>query len=229
MPLFRLSSELAFPPPSLSMPDGLLAIGGDLSVERLLLAYRSGIFPWFSEGDPILWWSPDPRMLLFPDEFHVSRRLERTIKQGAFDVRMDTQFDRVIEACASVRRQQGNGTWITKDMRDAYCRLHREGYAHSVETWYKDELAGGLYGVSVGACFIGESMFSLMPNTSKIAIAALVRQVTRWNFAFIDCQLHTPHLAGLGAREIPRTRYLHMLEQEVSRETRRGTWQFEGW
>ncbi|NUM56805.1 MAG: leucyl/phenylalanyl-tRNA--protein transferase [Candidatus Hydrogenedentes bacterium] len=229
MPLFRLSRELTFPPPSLSMPDGLLAVGGDLSVNRLLLAYRSGIFPWYSEGDPILWWSPDPRMLLFPEEFHLSRRLERTIKQAVFDVRMDTVFDRVIAACAMAPRQKGNGTWITRQMRDAYCRLHREGYAHSVETWRDGKLVGGLYGVSVGACFIGESMFSLEPNTSKIAMAALVRQALHWKFPFIDCQLHTPHLASLGAREVPRSDYLLRLGRAIAHETHRGAWKFVGW
>ena len=202
MPLFRLSRELTFPPPSLAMPDGLLAVGGDLSIERLLVAYQSGIFPWYSEGDPVLWWSPDPRMLLFPDEFHFAKRLERTIKQDVFDVRMDTAFDQVIGACAAMRAPKRDSTWITGDMKKAYCALHREGYAHSVETWQDDELVGGLYGVSLGACFFGESMFSSISNASKVATAALVRQVSRWQFPFIDCQLHNLHLASLGAREV---------------------------
>ena len=229
MPIFRLTRELAFPPPSLSMPDGLLAIGGDLSVERLLLAYRSGIFPWFSEGDPILWWSPDPRMLLFPGEFHLSRRLERTIRQGVFEVRMDTAFEPVVAACADARGPRRDSTWITRDMQTAYSRLHREGYAHSVETWQDNELVGGLYGVSIGACFFGESMFSRVSDASKVATAALVRQVTRWDFPFIDCQLHNPHLERLGAREVPRAEFLHLLHQHAGRDTRRGPWIFDAW
>ncbi len=229
MPLFRLSRELTFPPPSLSMPDGLLAVGGDLSAERLLVAYQSGIFPWFSEGDPILWWSPDPRMLLFPEEFHLSKRLDRTIKHGDFEVRMDTAFDQVIVACADARGPKRDSTWITNDMRKAYCALHRQGYAHSVEAWQNDELVGGLYGVSLGACFFGESMFSKVSNASKVATAALVHQVTRWDFPFIDCQLHNPHLESFGAREVPRAKFLTMLERAVAHETRRGKWTFEGW
>ena len=229
MPLFRLSPEIVFPPPSLSLPDGLLAVGGDLSVERLLLAYRSGIFPWYSDGDPILWWSPDPRMLLFPEDFHIAKRLERTIKQGVFEARMDTAFDEVIDGCAAARGPKRESTWITGEMREAYCRLHREGYAHSVETWLNGELVGGLYGVSLGACFFGESMFSRVPNASKVAIAALVRQVSRWDFPFIDCQLHNPHLDSLGAREVPREEFLHMLQSALARPTRRGAWTFDGW
>lgn len=229
MPLFRLSHELTFPPPSLSMPDGLLAVGGDLSVERLLVAYQSGIFPWFSDGDPILWWSPDPRMLLFPGEFHLAKRLERTIKQEVFAVRMDTAFDKVIAACASMRGPNRDSTWITGDMKKAYCALHREGYAHSVETWQDGKLVGGLYGVSLGACFFGESMFSTVSNASKIATAALVRHVSQWESPLIDCQLHNPHLASLGAREVPRAKFLTMLERALAHETRRGTWVFAGW
>lgn len=229
MPLFRLSRELVFPPPSLSLPDGLLAVGGDLSVERLLVAYRSGIFPWYSEGDPILWWSPDPRMLLFPAEFHVSRRLERTIKQRVFEIRMDTAFERVIAGCASARGPKRESTWITAGMREAYCRLHREGYAHSIEAWKDGELAGGLYGVSLGACFFGESMFSILPNASKVALAALVYQAVRWRFPFIDCQLHNRHLASLGAREVPRDEFLDRLESALRHDTKRGRWVFEGW
>ena len=229
MPLFRLTRDLAFPQPSMSMPDGLLAVGGDLSVERLLLAYRSGIFPWYSEGDPILWWSPDPRMLLFPEEFHLSRRLERTIKQGVFEVRIDTAFDAVIAGCAAARGPKRDGTWITGAMRKAYCALHREGYAHAVETWQGGELVGGLYGVSIGGCFFGESMFSKVPNASKVAAAALVRHVSRWEFPFIDCQLHNAHLERLGAREVPRAEFLDRLARALERETHRGRWTFAGW
>ncbi|MDZ4861381.1 MAG: leucyl/phenylalanyl-tRNA--protein transferase, partial [Candidatus Hydrogenedentes bacterium] len=166
---------------------------------------------------------------LYPNEFHLARRLERTIKQGVFDVRMDTAFDRVITACGEARGAKRTATWITDDMRDAYCRLHDEGYAHSVETWKDGELVGGLYGVSLGACFYGESMFSLVPNASKVATAALVRQATHWNFPFIDCQLHNDHLESLGARQIPRTKFLEALREALKAETVRGHWKFAGW
>lgn len=229
MPLFRLSRELTFPPPALALPDGLLAVGGDLSVDRLLVAYRSGIFPWYSEGDPILWWSPDPRMLLFPHEFHLSRRVQRVIKQSAFDVRMDTAFADVITACAVIRGPRRTSTWITPAMRRAYIALHELGYAHSVETWQNDVLVGGLYGVSLGACFFGESMFSRETNASKVATAALVAQIRRWSFPFVDCQVYNDHLARLGAREVPRAQFLGLLERALAAETRRGAWTFEGW
>lgn len=222
--MFRLTSDLIFPPPHLSHPDGLLAVGGDLSVERLLLAYRMGIFPWYSPGDPILWWSPDPRMVLFPAELHVSRRLNRVIKMGVFEVRMDSAFADVIENCGEVRNAKRRGTWITSEMRRAYCRLHEAGYAHSAEAWQEGQLVGGLYGVSIGSCFFGESMYSLVPNASKVAFVALVRQLAQWEFSLIDCQMHTEHLARFGAREIPRTEFLALLERGLRAETRLGRW-----
>lgn len=227
MPLFRLTADLVFPPPHLAIEDGLLAIGGDLSVERLLLAYRSGIFPWFSEGDPVLWWSPDPRMVLFPKEIHVSRSLQRVLKKGEFEATLDTAFESVIHACAEVRGPKRDGTWITGDMEDAYCALHAAGYAHSVESWKGGKLVGGLYGVSLGSCFFGESMFSHETNASKVAFVRLVQQVQAWGFTLIDCQMHTPHLARFGAREVPRKRFLKLLRDGLRADTRMGPWSFD--
>ncbi len=227
MPLFRLTDDLVFPPPHLAIEDGLLAVGGDLSVERLLLAYRSGIFPWYSEGDPLLWWSPDPRMVLFPDELHVSRSLERVLKKGEFTVTMDTAFSSVIQACAEARGPRRDGTWITREMESAYCALHDAGYAHSVECWKDGALAGGLYGVSLGACFFGESMFSLATDASKVAFVRLVRQVAAWDFHFVDCQMHTPHLARFGAKEVARKQFLTLLCDGLNAPTRCGRWELE--
>jgi leucyl/phenylalanyl-tRNA--protein transferase len=212
----------------LAIEDGLLAVGGDLRVERLLLAYQSGIFPWYSEGDPLLWWSPDPRMVLIPNELHVSRSLERVLKKGEFAVTLDTAFPAVIHACAEVRGPRRDGTWITKDMESAYCALHDAGYAHSVECRRDGELVGGLYGVSLGACFFGESMFSLVPNASKVAFVRLVRQLTAWGFTLVDCQMHTPHLARFGAKEIPRKRFLKLLRDGLTATTQRGMWRIDG-
>lgn len=227
MPLFRLTDDLVFPPPHLAIEDGLLAVGGDLSVERLLLAYRSGIFPWYSEGDPLLWWSPDPRMVLFPDELHVSRSLERVLKRREFTLTMDTAFPSVIQACAEARGPRRDGTWITREMQSAYCALHDAGYAHSVECWKDGALAGGLYGVSLGACFFGESMFSLATNASKVAFVRLVRQVAAWDFHFVDCQMHTPHLARFGAKEVARNQFLKLLRDGLNAPTRCGRWELE--
>jgi len=227
MPLFQLTSDLAFPSPELAEPEGLLAIGGDLSVERLLLAYSQGIFPWFGEGDPILWWSPDPRMVLFPGEFHVSERLRRLHRQRKYRVALDTAFPKVIAACANQPRAGQDGTWITQEMEEAYAALHWTGLAHSVEVWDGARLAGGLYGVSLGAAFFGESMFSIEPNTSKLAMWTLVEQLRRWGFQLLDCQVHTPHLATLGARDVPRRRFLKLLKDALTHETRRGPWAFD--
>ena len=222
--MFKLSRRIEFPPPNLAEPDGLLAIGGDLSVERLKLAYSLGIFPWFNLGDPILWWSPDPRLVLFPEEFRVSARLERTIRSRKFRVTFDTAFDRVIAACKRAPRPGQDGTWITEDMQAAYIRLHKAGYAHSVEAWRGEQLVGGLYGVSLGAAFFGESMFARTPDASKVALAALVERLRAWEFHFIDCQVHTRHLASLGAREIPRPDFLQRLDHTLERPTRTGNW-----
>ncbi len=200
---------------ALREPNGLLAAGGDLTPERILDAYRPGIFPWFRPGDPVLWWSPDPRMVLFPSEFKLSRSLARVIRNGGFELRFDTAFESVMRACAEPRPGQ-NGTWIQEDMIAAYCALHELGYAHSVETWRDGELVGGLYGIAIGRMFYGESMFSREANASKVALAHLARQLEHWGFELIDCQMNTPHLASLGAREIPRTEFVARLQELVN-------------
>jgi len=227
MPVYRLGTELAFPNPEASEPSGLLALGGDLSPERLLLAYSAGIFPWYSEGQPILWHSPDPRAVLLPAELRVSRSLAKTLRRGRFDVRLDTAFEEVIHACAEVPRPDQDGTWITPEMQAAYCTLHERGFAHSAEAWEDGELVGGLYGVSLGSAFFGESMFADSSDASKTAFAVLVRQLERWGFELVDCQLHTDHLARFGARLWPRRRFLDALERCLQRETRRGPWRFD--
>ncbi|HEX5363478.1 MAG TPA: leucyl/phenylalanyl-tRNA--protein transferase [Gallionella sp.] len=212
-----LTGNTPFPPvtTALAAPNGLLAAGGDLSARRLLEAYRHGIFPWFSPGDPILWWSPDPRMVLVPDEFKVSRSLKKVLRNGGVEVRCDTAFERVMRACAAPRPDQ-QGTWIQEDMIAAYRALHELGYAHSIESWREGELVGGLYGVAIGRMFYGESMFSREANASKIALAHLSRQLSRWQFGLIDCQMNTPHLASLGAREIPRSEFVIRLQELVN-------------
>ncbi len=202
---------MPFPPveQALTHPNGLLAVGGDLSPARLLAAYRRGIFPWFSPGDPVLWWSPDPRMVLFPAEFICSHSLKKTLRKGRYRLRTDSAFEQVMRACAAPRHGH-NGTWIVEEMIAAYGELHRLGHAHSVEVWVDGELAGGLYGVAIGAMFYGESMFSRRTDASKIALAHLAAQWLRWHGAhsLIDCQMHTPHLASLGARSISRGEFV---------------------
>ena len=224
MPVFRLTNELVFPAPHLAIREGLLAVGGDLSPERLLLAYRSGIFPWYDEDEPILWWSPDPRMVLLPDDFHMSRSLARTIRGGTFTVTMDTAFREVIEACANAPRPDQDGTWIMPEMVQAYTRLHDLGYAHSVECRQDGRLVGGLYGVSLGRCFFGESMFHEVADASKVALAALVQRTTEWEFTLIDCQVPNPHLVRLGARKMPRKQFLALLQQSFDTPDRAGRW-----
>lgn len=221
-----IDEPVAFPSPRFAAKDGLLAIGGDLSEKRLLLAYRLGIFPWFSDDQPILWWSPDPRLVLYPDEIRISKSLKKVIKKKMFHLTMDTAFEEVINACAQVPRADDQGTWIVKDMIDAYCRLHESGFAHSVEAWYKGKLAGGLYGISLGKSFFGESMFTYMSNASKVAFVALVDYLRRLSFDMIDCQIATAHLIRFGAIEISRDRFLDELEQSLDASTRRGKWSF---
>jgi len=199
---------------ALAEPNGLLAAGADLSLPRLLDAYRNGIFPWFGHDQPILWWSPDPRMVLFPAELKVSRSLARTLRNARFEVRADTAFDAVIEGCRQPRRGE-SGTWITEEMAEAYGTLHRAGFAHSVETWLDDKLVGGLYGVALGRAFFGESMFARVSDASKVALVALTRQLQHWGFGVIDCQMNTAHLASLGAREIPRAEFTRRLRELV--------------
>lgn len=224
MPVFYLSNEIAFPSPHFARQDGLLAVGGDLSQSRLLLAYRMGIFPWYAEEDPIIWWSPDPRVVLYPGEIHIARSLRKVIRKKRFHVTADRAFEAVIRSCASVRMENGEGTWLVEEMIDAYCRLHQAGYAHSVETWQEGELVGGLYGVSLGGAFFGESMFMRTSNASKVALVALAGYADALKFDLIDCQMKTAHLMRFGAREIPRTRFLNELKQTLRRSTRRGKW-----
>ena len=217
-----------FPPleRALDQPNGLLAAGGDLSSARLLAAYRRGIFPWFSEGEPILWWSPDPRMVLYPSELRVSRSLRKALRRDDHEIRVDSAFAAVMQACAAPRAHQA-GTWIVPAMISAYAQLHARGHAHSVETWRSGELVGGLYGVAVGRAFFGESMFARATDASKIALVHLARQLSRWQFGIIDCQMRTAHLATLGAREISRARFSRELQQLVNYPAEPGYWTFD--
>lgn len=229
MPVFALNDEIIFPPAHLADEHGILAVGGDLSPRRLLTAYAQGIFPWYAEGEPIIWWSPDPRFVLFPEELRVSRTMRQTLSRNIFRITADRAFAEVIEACRQPRRKQ-RGTWITDAMRDAYLRLHELGYAHSVEAWAGEILAGGLYGVSLGACFFGESMFTRASNASKAAFITLVQTLKGRGFEIIDCQVHTEHLESLGARHIDRDEFMAILSRQRQRQTLRGNWQalFDG-
>ena len=227
MPIFHLPKELIFPSPELSEDNGLLAVGGDLSEKRLLYAYALGIFPWYTKDDPILWWSPDPRLVLKPDKLKISRSLRQCIKKGLFRVTMDRAFYDVINNCARVPRAREKGTWITEEMMEAYGRLFEKGFVHSVESWYEGELAGGLYGVSLGSVFFGESMFTIKSNASKVAFVALVNQLKKWDFSLIDCQVTTSHLMSFGAEEISRLSFLNALNKALSVPTRRGRWNFD--
>jgi leucyl/phenylalanyl-tRNA--protein transferase len=223
MPVLRLGMRSDFPLAARADRGGLLAMGGDLSPRRLLRAYGRGIFPWYDEGQPILWWSPSPRFVLFPSEFHVGATLRKVLRRGDFRFTFDRCFAEVIAACALPRWGQP-GTWITPDMRAAYTELQRLGYAHSLEAWRGSELAGGLYGVSLGRCFFAESMFRFANNASKAVLAVLAATLAKMEFAFIDCQVPTPHLAAWGARSIPRRRYLELVRGGLRRRTLRGDW-----
>ena len=216
MPVFRLTEDLAFPPSELAEDDGLLAVGGDLSVDRLILGYSMGIFPWYSDGYPILWWSPDPRLILIPQELKVSRSLRQTIKKDIYTITMDKAFEQVISNCADIRRGKDDGTWITSEMKDAYIQLHNAGYAHSVEAWNADELAGGLYGVILGRAFFGESMFAKKNDASKVAFVKFAEFLIKRGFELIDCQVTTRHLMNFGAREVPRAEFLEMLTKALN-------------
>ena len=220
-----LQSDEPFPPvhSALAEPNGLLAAGGDLSAERLIEAYRQGIFPWFSDGEPILWWSPDPRMVLVPAEIKVTRSLAKVLRNRVFEVRADSAFREVMQACAEPRANQ-RGTWISDSMIGAYQTLHRRGIAHSIETWIDGELAGGLYGVAIGRMFYGESMFTRAPDASKIALVHLARQLQRWGFELIDCQMHTAHLERMGGREVPRAAFMRKLGELVNYPPITGAW-----
>jgi leucyl/phenylalanyl-tRNA--protein transferase len=222
--IFRLDDRLVFPRPELAEPSGLLAVGGDLKAERLVLAYALGIFPWYSEGQPILWHSPDPRMVLRSSEIHVGRSLAKEMRRAAYEVRLDTSFPEVIRRCARVPRPGQAGTWITREMISAYVELHERGVAHSAEAFLDGELVGGLYGVSLGAAFFGESMFATAPDASKVAFVTLVQQLARWGIELVDCQVRTDHLARFGATEWRRSRFLAALEEALATPTRVGAW-----
>lgn len=226
MPIYQLDERILFPPAS-HAEDGLLAVGGDLSPERLILAYSQGIFPWYDADQPILWHSPDPRMVLVPDELRVPRSLRKIARKQPYRLSLDEAFPEVIHACATVDRPEQDGTWITRDMEAGYVELHARGVAHSVEAWREEELVGGLYGVSLGAAFFGESMFARASDASKLALVALVAQLDAWQFQFVDCQVRTLHLARFGAADWPRTRYLRALDRALAHPTRRGPWTFE--
>ena len=226
MPIYALSDEVVFPPVD-QAEEGLLAVGGDLRPERLLQAYAEGIFPWPHEGFPLLWFSPDPRFVLRAEELHVGRSLRKVLRSGRFTVRMDTAFDRVIRACARARDTRGSGTWITADMIEAYMELHRLGFAHSVEAWRNGSLAGGLYGVCVGGCFTGESMFALQSDASKVAFVWLVGQCRRWRIDLIDCQTESEHMRRFGAQPMPRSEFVRALEHSNRLTTHRGAWRFD--
>jgi leucyl/phenylalanyl-tRNA---protein transferase len=226
MPVFRLDKRLLFPPAELA-EDGLLAVGGDLKPERLLLAYAQGIFPWYEEGQPILWHSPDPRMVLTASELHVPASLRKTMRRQPYRLTLDAAFADVVAGCAAARRPGQDRTWITRAMRDAYVKLHDLGYAHSAEAWQGDRLVGGLYGVSLGSVFFGESMFAREPDASKVAFVTLVEHVRTRGIRLVDCQVHTPHLARFGAEEWPRERYLAVLEDAVREPTLKGRWSLD--
>ncbi len=224
MAIYKLSDDLIFPDPSQAEDEGLLAVGGDLRLERILLAYSMGIFPWYSDGQPLLWWSPNPRAILVPDRVHISKSLKRTIKNHQFSVRFDNQFEDVICNCSNTKRDGQEGTWITEEMITAYCGLHKAGFAHSVEVYMEEELVGGLYGISLGKAFFGESMFSHQTNASKIALVSLAKLAGDLNFDFIDCQLPTEHLSSMGADEISRDEYLLKLGFALSNHTIQENW-----
>jgi leucyl/phenylalanyl-tRNA--protein transferase len=227
-PLYWIAAKrfaLGFPSPedALDYPDGLLAAGGDLTHERLLEAYRQGIFPWYEHGQPLLWWSPDPRTILFPDQIKISRSLRRTLLRGHFQMTMDKDFSGVMRACAEPRKNQ-NGTWITEAILEAYGQLHAKGHAHSVECWHQGALAGGLYGVSIGQVFFGESMFSRMDDASKVCLIHLASRLRDWDYRLIDCQVHTGHLERLGAICLPRKEFVGMLQHWCATPPRPNAW-----
>ena len=224
MPVFALTNDLVFPDPSMAEDEGLLAVGGDLSAKRLLLAYSQGIFPWYSDSDTILWWSPDPRMIVLPNEFKPSKSLRQTLRTKGFEVKFDQAFEQVIYACSNVKREGEGGTWITEEMKSAYNHLHELGFAHSVETYQDGTLVGGLYGVSLGKAFFGESMFHYRRDASKVAFYFLVKRLVEWDFHLIDSQVETMHLKSLGGRLIPRKEFLRFLSSSLKHPSIIGKW-----
>jgi leucyl/phenylalanyl-tRNA--protein transferase len=225
-PYFDEKTHIIFPPVESSTSEGIVTAGGNLSPGMLLSAYRQGIFPWYSEGGPILWWSPDPRCVLFPDEVHVSGSMKKLLRKNSFSISFDTCFREVITACRETPRAGQDGTWITPEMLDAYVALHRRGYAHSVEVRDGDTLEGGLYGVSLGICFFAESMFTRKANASKVALISLARLLEKMQFGLIDCQVYSPHLETMGARMITRSEFLQKLELCLEHKTRKGSWEY---
>ncbi len=227
MPVFELNpTRIEFPDPKYTDESGILAVGGDLQAERLLLAYEMGLFPWFNEDEPPLWWCPDPRMVLYPNELRISKSMRSLLRKNTFRVTADQNFEEVIRQCGAVPRPGQDGTWITEDIINGYLELYRMGFAHSVEVWSNNALTGGLYGVSLGKTFFGESMFSLAPNASKVGFITLVEALKENDFQLIDCQVHTAHLESLGAQEISRTSFLSQLRKSLVTETIRGSWSF---
>lgn len=225
MTVYLLGKEPVFPPADEAGKDGIVAVGGDLSPERLIAAYSKGIFPWYSEGEPILWWSPNPRMVIFPDEIHISRSLKRVLNRNLFSITFDRCFDSIIESCGQPRKYQ-RGTWITVEMVAAYKRLHELGYAHSLEVWKDDVIVGGLYGVALGACFFAESMFHRISNASKFGLVRFVQILSKLNFKLVDCQIPSSHLKTMGAREISRSEFLDLLGKSLQMENLRGNWTY---
>jgi leucyl/phenylalanyl-tRNA---protein transferase len=223
----RLTSELEFPSPERSTPEGIVAVGGEASPERLLAGYRRGIFPWPHQGLPLLWFSPDPRFVLVPKDAHVPQSLRKRIRRGGFEVRTDTAFSDVMRACGEAPRPGQNGTWITEELLAGYAALHAAGYAHSIESWSGGELVGGLYGVSLGRMFFGESMFAHAPDASKLAFVTLLGNLVAWDFAMVDCQVHTEHLERFGALEWSRRKFLRALASALDAPTRLGPWRFD--
>lgn len=227
--MFWIGEDLFFPPTHLASEDGIVAIGGDLRTERLALAYKSGIFPWFEEGGAIFWWAPDPRCVLYTEDIRISKSMRQVLRQQKFSVTVDTCFDQVIDHCAKISRSDQEGTWITAEMQAAYRKLHEQGDAHSVEVWYQGKLVGGLYGVSYGHIFFGESMFSKMSNASKVAFIHLAQRLAQKGFNMIDCQVTNAHLLSLGAREIPRTTFEKELANALEQPTYSGSWEHWFW
>lgn len=227
MPVYLLGNELVFPPPEGASKEGLIAVGGTVNPERLVLAYSQGIFPWPSEGMPMLWFSPHPRFVLEPAQLHVPHSLRKRLKKSPYKVRFDTQFEQVIDACARANRPGQTGTWITDELRTAYIALHRQGLAHSIEAYQGQTLVGGLYGVSLGTMFFGESMFADAPDASKIAFVTLVENLKQWGFTLIDCQVYTEHLSRFGAKLWPREKFLHTLRDSLTSPTHFGPWEIE--
>lgn len=224
MPVYRLDNTLRFPPPSKAIPEGLLAVGGDLRPERLLVAYAMGIFPWSDPGEPLLWWSPNPRMMLSPNEVYISKSMRKVLRDNVFEIRYDTSFRSVIDLCASNQGRNITGTWLSDDLKKSFVELHHMGLAHSVEAWYDGTLVGGLYGLALGGCFFGESMFHKVSNASKAAFIALCQFLQQHEFLLIDAQQETPHMASLGAKPQPRDEFLKRLADAFKRPTLVGKW-----